>query len=103
MLREQLAVSHEFLPILKKIGLVGNDPGPSLAPFYYWTLFDADHHGTIALGAVCLLAVGEHFQLVDLEYYVSGNYYTSATLYEVWPVQANGKSAAIVWRGDYFA
>jgi hypothetical protein len=103
MLREQLAVSHEFLPILKKIGLLGNASEPSLVPFYYWTLFDADRHGTISLGAVYLLAVGDHFQLVDLEYYVSGNYYTSATLYEVWPVQANGKAAALVWRGDYFA
>ena len=88
MLREQLPISHEFLPILKKIGLVGNDAAPSLVPFYYWTLFDADYHGTISLGAVYLLAVGDHFQLVDMEYYVSGNYYTSATLYEVWPVQA---------------
>jgi hypothetical protein len=103
MLREQLSVSHEFLPILKKIGLVEKEAEPSLSPFYYWTLFDADYHGTISLGAVYLLAVGDHFQLADLEYYVSGNYYTSATLYEVWPVQVNGKSAAIVWRGDYFA
>jgi hypothetical protein len=103
MLREQLAVSHEFLPILKKIGLAGNAAEPSLTPFYYWSLFDADYHGTMSLGAVYLLAVGDHFQLVDLEYYVSGNYYTSATLYEVWPVQAGGKSGALVWRGDFFA
>ena len=103
MLRSQLAVSHEFLPILKKIGLVENEPDPAFVPFYYWTLFDADYHGTISLGAVYLLPINDHFQLVDLEYYVSGNYYTSATLYEVWPVHANGKSAALVWRGDYFA
>ena len=103
MLREQLAVSHEFLPILKRIGLLGGDADPSLAPFYYWTLFDADHHGTIALGAAYLLAVSDHFQLVDLDYYVSGTYYTSATLYEVWPVEARGKSGALVWRGDFFA
>jgi hypothetical protein len=103
MLREQLAISHEFLPILKKIGLLGSDADPSMAPFYYWTLFDADYHGTIVLGAVYLLPVGDHFQLVDVQYYVSGNYYTSVTLYEVWPVQARDKSEALVWRGDYFA
>ena len=103
MLREQLAISHEFLPILKKIGLAGNEDAPSLTPSYYWTLFDADYHGTMNLGAVYLLAVGDHFQLVDVEYYVSGSYYTSATLYEVWPVQAGGKSGALVWRGDFFA
>jgi hypothetical protein len=103
MLREQLVIAHEFLPILKKIGLLGNETVPSLTPFYYWTLFDADYHGTISLGAVYQLVVDDHFQLVDMEYYVSGNYYTSATLFEVWPIQVGGKPGALVWRGDFFA
>ncbi|MGA2604885.1 MAG: hypothetical protein ABSG14_11715 [Verrucomicrobiia bacterium] len=103
MLREQLSISHEFLPVLKGIGLLGKDTTPSLTPFYYWTMFDADYHGTISLGAVYLLAVGDHYQVIDLEYYVNANYYTSATLYEVWPVQNHGQPAALVWRGDFFA
>jgi len=103
MLLEQLSIAHEFLPILKGIGLLGKDDMPSLTPCYYWTMFDADYHGTISLGAVYLLPVGNHFQLIDLEYYVNANYYTSATLYEVWPVQAQGRSMALVWRGDFFA
>jgi hypothetical protein len=103
MLREQLVIAHEFQPILKKIGFVENETVPSLTPFYYWTLFDADYHGTITLGAVYELAVGDHFQLVDMEYYVSGNYYTSATLFEVWPIEVGGKPGALVWRGDFFA
>jgi hypothetical protein len=103
MLLEQLPISHEFLPILKGIGLLGKDSTPSLTPFYYWSMFDADYHGTISLGAVYLLPVGNHFQIVDMEYYVNANYYTSATLYEVWPIQAQGRSEALVWRGDFFA
>ena len=103
MLREQLSISHEFLPILKRIGILGKESIPSLTPFYYWTLFDADYHGTISLGAVYLLAVGDHFQLVDMEYYVNASYYTSATLYEVWPLPNHGQPAALVWRGDFFA
>jgi hypothetical protein len=103
MLLEQIPISHEFLPIFKGIGLLGKDTTPSLTPFYYWSLFDADYHGTISLGAVYLLPVGNHFQIVDMEYYVNANYYTSATLYEVWPIQAQGKSEALVWRGDFFA
>lgn len=103
MLLEQLQIAHEFSPILKKIGLLGNETTPSLTPFYYWTLFDADHHGTLSLGAVYQLAVSDHYQLVDVGYYVSGNYYTSATLYEVWPIQVGEKPGALVWRGDYFA
>ncbi|MGO9527070.1 MAG: hypothetical protein ACLP0A_05810 [Verrucomicrobiia bacterium] len=103
MLLEQIPISHEFLPIFKGIGLLGKDTMPSLTPFYYWSLFDADYHGTISLGAVYLLPVGNHFQIVDMEYYVNANYYTSASLYEVWPIQAQGKSMALVWRGDFFA
>jgi hypothetical protein len=103
MLLEQISISHEFLPILKGIGLLGKDTEPSLTPFYYWTLFDADYHGTISLGAVYLLPVGDHFQILDLEYYVNASYYTSATLYDVWPVQNQGAPAALVWRGDFFA
>jgi hypothetical protein len=103
MLREQLGVAHEFLPILKKIGILGSDTPPSLTPFYYWTLFDADYHGTISLGAVYQLAVDDHFQLVDMEYYVNANYYTSATLFEVWPIKVGEKSGSLVWRGDFFA
>jgi hypothetical protein len=83
MLLEQLAVASEFQPILKKIGLLGKETKPSITPFYYWTLFDANHHGTISLGAVYALPVETHYQVVDLEYYVSGDYYTSATLYEI--------------------
>lgn len=103
MLLEQISISHEFLPILKGIGLLGKDTMPSLTPFYYWSLFDADYHGTISLGAVYMMPVGNHFQLIDIEYYVNASYYTSATLYEVWPVQTQDKPVALVWRGDFFA
>jgi len=92
MLHEGLAVAHEFLPILKRIRLAGNDTAPSLTPFYYWTLFDADYHGTISLGAVYLLPVSDHYQVVEIEYYVNSTYYASATLYDVWPIQFGGKS-----------
>jgi hypothetical protein len=103
LLLEQLAVAHEFTPLLKKVGLLGNEPVPALTPTYYWTLFDADHHATISLGAIYDLAVGERHQLADLEYYVSNGYYTSATLYEVWPIQSGDRPASLVWRGDFFA
>ena len=104
MLLEQPDVVHEFSPILKTMGLLGKEAAASPpAPFYYWSLFDADHHGTISLGTVYLLPVNDHYQLADIGYYVSGNYYTSITLYEVWPIQSGDKTGSLVWRGDYFA
>ena len=54
-------------------------------------------------GRCIKLAVGDHFQLVDMEYYVNANYYTSATLFEVWPIKIGEKSESLVWRGDFFA
>ena len=54
-------------------------------------------------GTVYLLPVNDHYQLADIGYYVSGNYYTSITLYEVWPIQSGDKTGSLVWRGDYFA
>ena len=104
MLFEQPDVVREFSPILKKIGLLEKETAPSsLTPFYYWTFFDANHHGTLSLGAVYLLAVNDHYQLADVGYYVSGDYYTSITLYEIWPISGATKSGSLVWRGDYFA
>ena len=50
-----------------------------------------------------LLAVGNHYQLADMEYYVNASYFTSITLMEVWPIQDGAKPAALVWRDDYFA
>ena len=103
MLREEAGVGLEFVPILRKIGLFGNTPDAALPVFYYWSLFDADHHAVASLGAVYQLAIGDHYQLADLGYYVSGMLYTSITLYEVWPVQIDGQAGSLVWRGDYFA
>jgi hypothetical protein len=104
MVLEQPEVVREFTPILRKLELLETEfSPPSLTPFYYWSFFDADHHGTINLGAVYLLGVNDHYQLADIEYYVSGNFYTSITLYEVWPVQEGQRPGALVWRGDYFA
>ncbi|MGD0015910.1 MAG: hypothetical protein ABSC38_00075 [Verrucomicrobiia bacterium] len=104
MLGEQLQVAHEFQPILQRIGLFGSTNGAvAPVPCYYWTMFDADHHATISLGAFYELAVDDHFQMVDVEYYVSGNYYTSATLYEIWPIRIGNKSGSLVWRDDFFA
>jgi hypothetical protein len=40
--------------------------------------------------------------LLDAEFYVSGTYYTFVTLYDVWPLQVQGKPGALVWRGDFF-
>ena len=102
MLQERSPVAREFEPILRKSGLLGGG-APALTPFYYWQLFSADGYGTLSLGAVYLLPVGDHYQLLDVCYYVNANYYTSVTLYEVWPIRSGDKTGSLVWQGDFYA
>jgi hypothetical protein len=103
MLLEQLEIAREFLPVLKASGLLPSRDIAPPPPAHYWSFFEADHHATLNLGAVYLTAVGDHYQAMDEEYYVCGNYYTSATLYEIWPIQVGQRTGALVWRGDFFA
>jgi len=98
MLEEQVGISREFAPLLQRVGLVGGGAGiVPLTPSYYWRMFQADHRATLSLGATYDLGVGDHYQRLEVEYYVSGTYYTSATLYEIWPVQEGGRTGSLVW------
>jgi len=103
MLREKPAVEREFISLLERCGLLGKQGGETLTPFHYWGLYEIDHCGTLNLGAVYSLALGDRHLLLDAQYYVSGAYYTGVTLYEVWPIQVGAKPGALVWRGDFMA
>src|ERR1039457_3293483 len=104
MLLEQGKIADEFAPILQKSGLlIHSGAHTPLVPLYYWSLFDANHRATFNLGAMYSQAINNRFQLLDVEYYVSGNYYAAATLYEIWPINNGEETGSIVWRGDFFA
>lgn len=103
LLKEREPVAREFAPLLRQTGLLGSEGSKPLKPFYYWGLYEANRQATLTLGAVYLLPLAESYQLLDVQYYVSGTYYTFATLYQVWPVEIRGRPAALVWRGDFFS
>jgi len=103
MLRDQPAVARQFATLLRQSGLLGDQGTESLTPTLYWTLFEANHRATLSLGASYLLPQGDHYQLLDAQYYVSGKYYAAATLCEIWPIRVDEKSGALVWRGDFVA
>jgi hypothetical protein len=103
MMRERPGVAKEFAPLLSQSGVLRDVPPVTLKAFHYWGMYEANHHGTLTLGVVYLLPAGDRYQLLDAQYYVSSTYYTSVTLYEVWPSQVGEKPGALVWRGDFFA
>jgi hypothetical protein len=87
--------------MLRQSGVLSNAEPVTLSAFYYSGIYEANSRGTLTLGVVYLLPLGDHYQLLDAQYYVSGTYYTSVTLYEVWPAQTGDKPGALVWRGDF--
>ena len=101
MLRDQPAVARQFATLLRQSGLLGDQGAESLTPTLYWTLFEANHRATLSLGAIYLLPQDDHYQLLDVQYYVSGKYYAAATLCEIWPIRVGETSGALVWRGDF--
>ncbi len=74
---------------------IGRGAG-SLTPELYWELLDVDDQGVVTLGASYERAP----QAAEVSYYASGGYYVALTLYQLWPVTANGKASTLVWRGD---
>ncbi len=103
MLVEQPGVAREFSALLHQSGLLGGERAQALTPALYWTLFEANHHATLCLGAIYLLPQGDRYQVLDVQYYVSGKYYAAATLSEIWPIRVGEKTGALVWRGDFVA
>jgi hypothetical protein len=99
LLRSQDKIRKQFSGLLGESG-IGRGAG-SLSPDLYWELLDVDDQGVVTLGASYSRAVGAGAQqAADLLYYASGGYYVALTLYQLWPVTADGKASTLVWRGD---
>jgi hypothetical protein len=97
LLKQQDKIRKQFSGFLSQTG-IGNGAG-SLTPELYWELLDVDDQGVVTLGASYNRAGGS-YQAADVLYYASGGYYVALTLYQMWPVTADGKASTLVWRGD---
>ena len=99
LLKQQEKIHRQFSGFLGGTG-IGRGAG-SLAPELYWELLDVDDQGVLTLGTSYHRAgSGGAQQAADALYYASGGYYVVLTLYQMWPVTANGKPSTLVWRGD---
>ena len=99
LLKQQEKIRHQFSSLLGATG-IGRGAG-SLNPELYWELLDVDDQGVVTLGASYNRAgASGAYQAADVLYYASGGYYAALTLYQMWPVNVEGKASTLVWRGD---
>jgi hypothetical protein len=94
LLRQQDKIRKQFSGFLAGTG-IGRGAG-SMPPELYWELLAVDDAGVLTLGA----SYNRGTQAADVLYYASGGYYVALTLYQMWPVTADGKASTLVWRGD---
>ena len=62
----------------------------------YWELIDVENKGVLTLGA----SFNRGMQSADVIYYASGGLYAGVTLYQLWPVDVEGKPSTLVFRAD---
>ncbi|MEY2542119.1 MAG: hypothetical protein QOI22_1721 [Verrucomicrobiota bacterium] len=99
LLKQQDKIRKQFSGFLSGTG-IGRGAG-ALTPELYWELLEVDDHGVLTLGASYNRpGNGGTQQAADVLYYASGGYYVALTLYQMWPVTADGKASTLVWRGD---
>jgi len=99
LLRQQEKIRRQFSGFLGNTG-IGRSAG-SLSPELYWELLDVEDQGVVSLGAYYNRGgSGGSYQAADVLYYASGGYYVALTLYQMWPVNVEGKASTLAWRGD---
>lgn len=84
--------------------MTGKPPQKADPPQFSWESSKVQGEETISL--MCMISAPHkngRIQIVETSYYVTGNYYTALTLYELVPVydKKSGKTRTLVWRGDY--
>lgn len=84
MLNEQPKLKKQFG------GIIGGKGEQS------WELIEVENRGVLTLGA----SFTRGNQSADALYYASGGLYAGVTLYQLWPVEVEGKPSTLVWRGD---
>jgi hypothetical protein len=99
LLKQHEKIRKQFSGFLAETG-IGHGVG-SLRPELYWELLDVDDQGVLTLGAFySRTGTNGGYQAADVLYYASGGYYVALTLYQMWPVTADGTPSTLVWRGD---
>lgn len=99
---QQAKVNRQFGGFLGSTGLIGGKG--SLQPDLYWELLQVEDEGVLTLGASYNRSTaGGGAQIADGLYYASGGFNVALTLYQLWPVEIEGRISTLVWRGDFIS
>jgi hypothetical protein len=102
LVRQQGKVNRQFSGFLGSTGFIGGKG--SLKPDLYWELLEVEDEGVLTLGASYDRSIsGGGAQIADGLYYASGGYNVALTLYQLWPVEIDGRASTLVWRGDFIS
>ncbi len=99
LLKRRGPLLNHFLPLLDGI-MSGRDIANSLPPVNHWDDAKIEGRQTIELASIFAQS-GDTPKAAEITYYVTSQYYASLILYELFPVQINGKTQTYIWRADY--
>lgn len=69
---------------------------------HYWQMINVEGTAVMVLGTIYVKPMDQGaVQVIDLQWYVSGGYYTAFTCYELYPLEMGKTDATLIWRGDY--
>ncbi len=90
LLAEEPRIAARFDELLKNL------KSPHQPTAYYWSNSKVDKLAAVDLGAIFVRNAGDHWQILDADFYVSSGYLTALTCAEIWPWHGG----SLVWEGD---
>ena len=94
LLGERPAIRKQFS------ALAGAMTGGGSFSSLFYEMIDVEGRAAVSLGANYSRAAGESIQGGTVQFYASDGLLVLLTFTQAWPVQIDGKTATLVWRGD---
>jgi hypothetical protein len=97
---EEFRILKSEEPLIRKRFSEDSRAQPPTSPLFYWSVSKVDTLAAVNMGSIKAQDCGDHWQVIDTNFYVSSGYLGSITFYELWPLTIAGKPQALVWQTD---
>jgi len=99
LLKKRPAILQHFVPVLDGVMTAKTADGHPL--LCHWEGSKILSSATVTLEALLAARSDGALQVADITFYSSSEYYVSLILYEIHPLDVDGRKKSLVWRGDY--